>query len=178
MPDVIANKLDHLLILTSGTEQYLITCTNKKYKFLLTTTLTISDMEIGKKLKNARVQSGMTQENVAEKINVSRQTISNWENEKSYPDIISVIELSNLYSISLDVLLKGDEKMIEHLEESTNVVKSNQKMIWAIIVNIIVVALLITLNMFIPDNRYFLVGIFCLMVITSSALLYQIIKKF
>ena len=42
MPDVIANKLDHLLILTSGTEQYLITCTNKKYKFLLTTTLTIS----------------------------------------------------------------------------------------------------------------------------------------
>ena len=46
MPDVIANKLDHLLILTSGTEQYLITCTNKKYKFLLTTTLTISGKEI------------------------------------------------------------------------------------------------------------------------------------
>ncbi len=135
-------------------------------------------MEIGKKLKSARVQSGMTQETVAEKINVSRQTISNWENEKSYPDIISVLELSNLYSISLDVLLKGDEKMIEHLEESTNVVKSNQKMILAVIVNIIVVALLITLNMFIPDNRYFLVGIICLMVITSSALLYQIIKKF
>ena len=42
MPDVIANKLDHLLAITSGTEQYLITCTNKKYKFLLTTTLTIS----------------------------------------------------------------------------------------------------------------------------------------
>jgi len=37
--------------------------------------------------------------------------------------------------------------------------------------------LLITLNMFIPDNRYFLVGIFCFMVITLSALLYQIIKK-
>ena len=74
-------------------------------------------MEIGKKLKKARVQSGLTQENVAEKINVSRQAISNWENEKSYPDIISVIELSNLYSISLDDLLKGDEKMIEHLIE-------------------------------------------------------------
>ena len=75
-------------------------------------------------------------------------------------------------------MLKGDEKMIEHLEETTNVVKSNQKMIWAVIVNIIVVALLITLSMFIPDNRYFLVGVFCLMVITSSALLYQIIRKF
>ena len=46
MPDVIANKLDHLLILTSGTEQYLITCTNKKYKFLLTTTLTISGSQL------------------------------------------------------------------------------------------------------------------------------------
>ena len=45
VPDVIANKLDHLLILTSGTEQYLITCTNKKYKFLLTTTLTISESQ-------------------------------------------------------------------------------------------------------------------------------------
>ena len=68
--------------------------------------------------------------------------------------------------------------MMEHLEESTNVVKSNKKMIAAIIANIVVVALLLTLNMFIPDNRYFLVGIFCLMVITSSALLYQMIKKF
>ena len=135
-------------------------------------------MDIGSKVKSARINANLTQEQVADFLNVSRQTISNWENEKSYPDIISVLELSNLYSISLDVLLKGDEKMIEHLEESTNVVKSNQKMILAVIVNIIVVALLITLNMFIPDNRYFLVGIFCLMVITSSALLYQIIKKF
>ena len=136
------------------------------------------EYDIGSKIKAARIEKKLTQEQVAELLGVSRQTISNWENEKSYPDIINVIELSNLYSISLDELLKGDEKMIEHLEESTNVVKSNQKMIWAIIVNIIVVALLITLNMFIPDNSYFLVGIFCLMVITSSALLYQIIKKF
>lgn len=78
------------------------------------------------KLKDARMKSGFTQETVAERINVSRQTISNWENEKSYPDIISVIELSSLYSISLDDLLKGDERMMEHLEESTNVVKSNK----------------------------------------------------
>ena len=82
-------------------------------------------MEIGKKLKDARMKSGFTQETVAEKINVSRQTISNWENEKSYPDIISVIALSDLYSISLDDLLKGDREMMEHLEECTNVVKSN-----------------------------------------------------
>ncbi len=133
-------------------------------------------MEIGQKLKDARIHSGLTQEVVAEKINVSRQTISNWENEKSYPDIISVIELSNLYCISLDDLLKGDSKMIEHLEESTNVVKSNKKLIGAISLNIIVVILLITLNMFLPDNSYYLILVFCIAIISSATLLYQIIK--
>nr|WP_296957381.1 helix-turn-helix transcriptional regulator [uncultured Mediterraneibacter sp.] len=134
-------------------------------------------MEIGKKLKDARMNSGFTQEAVAEKINVSRQTISNWENEKSYPDIISVIELSKLYSISLDDLLKGDEKMMEHLEESTNIVKSNQKLIRAIILNIVIVILLITLNLFLPDNSYYLILVFCVAVISSATLLYQIIKR-
>lgn len=134
-------------------------------------------MEIGKKLKDARLHFGLTQEKVAEELNVSRQTISNWENEKSYPDIISVIELSSLYSISLDDLLKGDEKMMKHLEESTNVVKSNQKLIGAILINIVLVAVVIILSMFIPNNSIYLLGIFCLMVISSSALLYQIIQK-
>lgn len=133
-------------------------------------------MEIGQKLMDARVHSGLTQEVVAEKINVSRQTISNWENEKSYPDIISVIELSNLYCISLDDLLKGDSKMIEHLEESTNVVKSNKKLIGAISLNIVVVILLITLNMFLPNNSYYLILVFCIAIISSATLLYQIIK--
>lgn len=134
-------------------------------------------MEIGKKLKNARVQSGMTQENVAEKINVSRQTISNWENEKSYPDIISVIALSDLYSTSLDDLLKGDREMMEHLEECTNVVKSTQKLIGAIILNAVTVILLITLSMLLPDKSYYLLVVFCLAIMSSSVLLYQIIKR-
>ncbi len=115
--------------------------------------------------------------NSSERINVSRQTISNWENEKSYPDIISVIELSSLYSISLDDLLKGDERMMEHLEESTNVVKSNQKLIGAIILNIITVILLITLSMFLPDKIYYLIMVFCLAIVSSAVLLYQIIRR-
>ena len=134
-------------------------------------------MEIGKKLKEARLNKDLTQEVIAEKLNVSRQTISNWENEKSYPDIISVIELSNLYSISLDDLLKGDDEMMEHLQESTNVVKSNQKLLRAIILNIIVVILLITLGMFLPNESYYLVMIFCLAIVSSLLLLYQMIKR-
>ena len=134
-------------------------------------------MKIGKKLKDARIKAKFTQEEIAEELNVSRQTISNWENEKSYPDIISVIELSNFYSISLDDLLKGDEKMIEHLEESTNIVKSNQKLLGAIILNIITVILLITLGMFLPNKSYYLIIVFCLAIVSSSLLLYQMIKR-
>lgn len=134
-------------------------------------------MEIGKKLKNARIEAGVTQEKAAEKINVSRQTISNWENEKSYPDIISVIALSDLYSVSLDELLKGDQKMAEHLEESTNVVKSNKKLTGAILLNIILMILLIALNMLLPEGTYYLVIVFCVVIMSSSVLLYQIIKR-
>jgi transcriptional regulator with XRE-family HTH domain len=134
-------------------------------------------MEIGKKLKNARIEAGLTQEKAAEKINVSRQTISNWENEKSYPDIISVIALSDLYSVSLDELLKGDQKMAEHLEESTNVVKSNKKLTGAILLNIILMILLIALNMLLPEGTYYLVIVFCVVIMSLSVLLYQIIKR-
>ena len=134
-------------------------------------------MEIGKKLKNARIEAGLTQEKAAEKIDVSRQTISNWENEKSYPDIISVIALSDLYSVSLDELLKGDQKMAEHLEESTNVVKSNKKLTGAILLNIILMILLIALNMLLPEGTYYLVIVFCVVIMSSSVLLYQIINR-
>ena len=134
-------------------------------------------MEIGKKLKNARIEAGLTQEKAAEKIDVSRQTISNWENEKSYPDIISVIALSELSSVSLDELLKGDQKMAEYLEESTNIVKSNKKLAGAILLNIILMILLIALNMLLPEGTYYLVIVFCVVIMSSSALLYQIIKR-
>ena len=84
--------------------------------------------DIGSKIKAARLEKKLTQEQVAEILGVSRQTISNWENEKSYPDIISVIKMSDYYEASLDNLLKGEQKMntyYDYLEESTNVVKSN-----------------------------------------------------
>ena len=134
-------------------------------------------MEIGKKLRNARTRSGFTQEKAAEEIGVARQTSSNWENEKSYPDVVSVIRLSTLYSVSLDELLKGDEEMIDHLEESTNIVNSNKKLIAAVAANMILLIVLIIFSGVIPNNRYFLVGIFVLALSGSATLLYQIIRK-
>jgi transcriptional regulator with XRE-family HTH domain len=134
-------------------------------------------MEIGKKLKETRLKCNMTQKQVSEILFVSRQTISNWENEKSYPDIISVIKLSDLYSISLDELLKGDEKMIEHLEDSTNIVESNAKLIVAITINIVLLLVLFLIASFLPNNRYLLAAIFSIAVVSISFLLYQIVRR-
>lgn len=134
-------------------------------------------MEIGKKLKDMRLKSNLTQEQVAEKLFVSRQTISNWENEKSYPDIISIMKLSDLYDVSLDELLKGDAKMIEHLDASTNVVKSNQKLIGAIILNILLFLTLLIMAGFMPNSVYMYACVFSIAVVSISYLLYQIVKK-
>ena len=91
-------------------------------------------MEIGSKLKKARTEKGFTQEQTADALGVSRQTVSNWENNRSYPDIISVIKMSEIYSISLDHLLKEDDSMskkqtyMDYLEESTNTVKAKRNL--------------------------------------------------
>ena len=133
-------------------------------------------MEIGAKLKDARMRAGMTQEKVAEEIQVTRQTISNWENEKFFPDIVSVIRLSSLYGISLDQLLKGDEEMMEHLEKTTNIVKSNQKLIIAIIANVLLVILFVLFNGLIIRNPYLILGSSSVSIVGTSVLFYQIIK--
>lgn len=89
----------------------------------------VEPMDIGSKIKRARVQVNLTQEYVAERLGVSRQTISNWESGKTYPDIVSVVKMSDLYDISLDHLLKEEASMsnyLDYLEESTNTVKSKR----------------------------------------------------
>jgi len=134
-------------------------------------------MEIGRKLKEARQMSGLTQENVAEKLNVSRQTISNWETEKFYPDILYVLQLSDLYQVSLDELLKGDERMIQHLENSTNVVKSNQKILLAFICNICLLFLFFIF--IIPISKSYLLTLLAVALVigTTGYILVQIIRK-
>ena len=76
-------------------------------------------MEIGNQIKKYRNELGLSQEELADKIYVTRQTISNWENEKNYPDIKSLVMLSSLFGISLDNLVKGDlEEMKKQIKES------------------------------------------------------------
>lgn len=74
-------------------------------------------MELKTILKQMRNERQLTQEEVAEKIHVSRQTISNWENRRNLPDLNSMILLSEVYDISLDELMKGAPKMVKQLDK-------------------------------------------------------------
>lgn len=65
-------------------------------------------MELGKQIKKYRTDANLSQEELADKIFVSRQTISNWENDKNYPDIKSLVLMSEVFQVSLDNLIKGD----------------------------------------------------------------------
>lgn len=70
-------------------------------------------MELGKQIKKYRNEISLSQDALAEKIYVSRQTISNWENDKSYPDVNSLVLLSEVFQVSLDQLIKGDVEMMK-----------------------------------------------------------------
>lgn len=74
-------------------------------------------MELGKQIKKYRNELALSQEALAEKIYVSRQTISNWENDKNYPDINSLVLLSEVFNTSIDNLIKGD---VENMREQVN----------------------------------------------------------
>ncbi len=65
-------------------------------------------MELATHIKEHRARLGMSQEELAEAIFVSRQTISNWETDRTYPDVQSLLLLSNLFDVSVDSLIKGD----------------------------------------------------------------------
>lgn len=69
-------------------------------------------MELGRQIRKYRTEARLSQEQLADLIFVSRQTISNWENDRNYPDIKSLVLLSEVFHVSMDQLIKGDvEKM-------------------------------------------------------------------
>lgn len=82
-------------------------------------------MELGNKIKYYRGEKELSQEELAERVYVSRQTISNWENNKSYPDINSIVLLSEIFEISIDNLIKGDVEQMKKEINSEEVKKLN-----------------------------------------------------
>ena len=83
-------------------------------------------MELNEQIKKHRTQMNISQEELAEKIYVTRQSISNWENGKTYPDIHSLLLLSSLFGISLDQLVKGDIEIMKDLIKKEEIEKMNR----------------------------------------------------
>lgn len=74
-------------------------------------------MDISNQIKTRREAMGLSQEQLAEKLYASRQTISNWERDKTYPDVQSLLMLSILFGTSIDTLVKGDVTVMEEAVE-------------------------------------------------------------
>lgn len=76
-------------------------------------------MKIGTIIKEKRTKSGLTQEDLAKKIHVSRSTISNWEIDRNYPDIKLIVNISKVLNIPLDELLKEGSDIVDKISEDT-----------------------------------------------------------
>ena len=97
-------------------------------------------MDIGLQIKKFREQQKISQEELAFKIFVSRQTISNWETNKSCPDVKSLIALSNIFNVSLDNFIKEDIKEMREIVEKTTIKKFNV-MSFVFLVELIIVTI-------------------------------------
>lgn len=122
-------------------------------------------MNLAEKLKKARENAGFSQMDIAEKLNISRQVISKWENGWTSPDIDNLIILSDLYHISLDELLKDEKKKDANLE---NREEQNEKKVFGIL----------------PEEVGIMIAVVCLSTIPCLGLIgivlllgYCIIKK-
>ena len=83
-------------------------------------------MELGKQIRKYRQEAQLSQEDLASRVYVSRQTISNWENDKSYPDVSSLVLLSEIFQISLDELIKGDIETMKEVIKKEEIEKMNR----------------------------------------------------
>lgn len=99
-------------------------------------------MELGNQIKHYRIEKGLSQEELAERVYVTRQTISNWENNKNYPDINSIVLLSEIFEISIDNLIKGDLEQMKREINSEEVKKLN---FYSLMMAILMIAAIISL---------------------------------
>ena len=96
-------------------------------------------MKISQVLKDKRKEYGFNQEELAEKILVSKKTISNWETGKTTPDLESLLRLSDLFNLSLDELIREDKKMIKNLDKK---IKRSTYTLPLIIIGLVLIVLI------------------------------------
>ena len=97
-------------------------------------------MELGGQIKRHRARLGLSQEELADKIFVTRQSVSNWENDKTYPDLQSLLRLSELFGLSLDELIKGDIEIMKETIDREEIQKMNR---WGNLLAVLFLAMVI-----------------------------------
>lgn len=98
---------------------------------------------LSENIKTIRKAKGLSQQELAVKLNVVRQTISKWEQGKSYPDLEMIIKISNYFKISVDELLKNDTKIVEKIDDEKR--KKRKYFILLIVICVIGSALILIL---------------------------------
>ena len=97
-------------------------------------------MNLGTQIKKYRGALALSQEELAEKLFVSRQSVSNWENNKTYPDIKSLLMLSELFEISVDELIKGDvNTMKKEISEQEQTEFQRDSTVFAVLMTMVLV---------------------------------------
>lgn len=91
-------------------------------------------MNLSGKIKKLRAENNLTQEQLAQNLQVSRSTISSWETGRSYPDLQMIIDICDRFNVSLDFLLREDEKMVRKL----NFASKQKKLLVAVVVALII----------------------------------------
>lgn len=130
-------------------------------------------MNLSKQIKYFRKRDNLSQENLAEKIYVSRQSISNWENERSYPDIHNLLMMSVLFNVSLDELVKGDVTIMKNKIQQSDLAK------WGGIMTAlsIIVPLSIAPALYFFGNYGLLITVICFIALMSVSIKVENIKK-
>ena len=133
-------------------------------------------MELGKQIKKYRQENELSQEELANRIYVSRQTISNWENDKNYPDVNSLLLLSEVFQISLDELIKGDIDRMKEIINKEEISKFNHYSKIYTFILIIVIVSAVPLFIWLDYWGFIIWGIICVIAM-YYALKIEKIKK-
>lgn len=135
-------------------------------------------MKIGEKIKIIRENKKMSQENMAKSLHVPYQAVSNWERGKSYPDISNIIMISDLYSISLDELIREDKNYKDILLEKkvSSITDTILNVIFLLCAVMISIYMMIE-NKLTSDNSFYIILTVLVIIHTSLDLLKWLPKK-
>lgn len=109
-------------------------------------------MSLGEKIKAMRQQAALSQEQLAEKLNVSRQAVTKWETGKGIPDIANLIAISDEFDVSLDELIKDD------IAVKKKIISDSSSKKWHILVIVYLVAITAYISYFAIYHRIFMIG--------------------